>query len=467
MNRITLKDTIKPPVIGGIKMPKIKGRVDVQLFNAETGALEAEAHGENMATNALQKIFSDNFFGLINYLELMPIKDILLGGVLCFRDPLNANADNIYAPTTNTNPVIAHAGQNTYSAAGDDITRGNPNNIESGTVQNGYKYVWDFASTQGNGQISALSLTSKDAGDYWLNNGSNLQPLQFFDRLDVDGQAYSNDNTPPLFFDNTNNCAYALFGSNTSLTVRKFYNYSPLNQASMNETFVSIQGIIEASANVYEDHNYTLASNIYNARYLFDETDQEIHCLFFGNGTITRHIIDLSDNSISRSDLTVTGANMTSSYSNTYAVCQPTYLDDDGYLYAPKSNSTTMYKIKYTNPSDVTELSGSASLNAQGNILTFGKMAFDVFGGVIADATRVIQARKPDLITNVWNQHPVSKPINGLNAFSHYIINSKYHMPYCAFWKLYLATIFNLDNPITKTSTQTMKITYTVTEVIT
>lgn len=462
-----IKETMKLPGAGNIKLPKIKGRVNIQLFNEKTGALEAETHGENMATDAIQKIFGDNIFGLVNYYELLPIKDVLLGGVLCFRDPLTEDAGNIYPPTTNVNPVTAHAGQTTYDQAGDDNTRGNPNNIESGAVSGGFKHVWDFASTQGNGLISALALTNSDCGDYWLNNGNKLAPVHLFGRSNlVGGSVNDNNYVMPLFYDETNNCAYALFGASTGLTIRKYKDYSALNAVGINETILSYNGPIEATAHVYEDHNLTLANNIFGYRYLFLEADQEIHALYYGNGSIVRHIIDLSDFTMTRSDMTVSGANMTTSYNTTYPCCRAAYLDDNGFLYAPKSGGNTMYKIEYSNPSNVTELTGTATVNTQAEIITFGGFAYNPFGGTIADGTRVVQVNRPEPMAasaSVHNYEPFTKPTNGLTTMNDFLNNSEHTGLYAGFWKLFLATIFNLETPITKTSTQTMKVTYTIT----
>lgn len=107
---------------------------------------------------------------------LYPLIDKVIGGVLLFGDTVEENAD-FKIPYA---PLIGHA-SSIY--AYNIPTRGVFNQNESTTITNangkiiGYKYVWDFATEKANGTIKCVSLTTGKMGDkgyqrYQEANGS-------------------------------------------------------------------------------------------------------------------------------------------------------------------------------------------------------------------------------------------------------------------------------------------------------
>ena len=113
--------------IDALKKGNIEGRTRIILEDVRTRKREIH-EDKNMITSAIQKIFEVNIMGLMNFHQLIPVRN-LLGGVFLFWDPLTESADNIFAPCQADNRLTGHAGQTTHQT--DSTTRGNPNGSSS------------------------------------------------------------------------------------------------------------------------------------------------------------------------------------------------------------------------------------------------------------------------------------------------------------------------------------------------
>lgn len=155
----------------------LKGKTVIELTDVHTGEKEVY-EDNNMVTEALTDIFNTNILGILydntsfdgqnGEKWMMPIIDKLTGGILLYQDPLEERVDNIYAPFSN--PLIGYASSDANNTT--DVRRGSRNLTESKYVDGGFKYVWDFATSQANGTISAIALTNRIAG-IGQENGNN------------------------------------------------------------------------------------------------------------------------------------------------------------------------------------------------------------------------------------------------------------------------------------------------------
>ena len=463
-----MKDKMPTQDIHSIKIPELEGHVKIELFNAKTGELEQCVEGKNMITDAIKDIFSSNYFGLINYERLFPLIDVFFGGILCFADPLTENVKNYYPPNS-SNPLTAHAGQVNYDAPENDPTRGSPG-VDI-PVTNGISRKFAFAETQGNGPISAIAMTHSDTGSYWLFNGTSFNPylvLSSHNNSIVDG--------PTLFFDRTRRLAYVLTGSGTNLTVRVLANYGCINDVGLMQRQPNADHSDAISSNTY-----TMPTNFYNCRYMYFEEEREIHCLYPNGHTIYRRIIDLSDMSVASSDVTVANEYTFTNYgdeanSSVHVVCVPATLDVDGYMYARGSN--VLYRIKYSRTSttfaDIQEtpiqLGGTYNENytASNGIGHWNYSPGSMRGpyGVISDGTNAYPVYNQQL---TWGTG-AGAYINGMSIDNQLVLwtprTSRDTLGYMEIVlnKMFMSTVKNLAQPVTKLSTQTMNITYTITE---
>lgn len=154
---------------------KIKGHSTIELTNVKTGEIE-RYEDDNMVTNALNKYMEN-----LGTLSISPMisngdlknnpLDLLMGGLLIFDTEITENANTVIRPGG-----IKMIGNGSYevTANGDDgVTEmGSWNFTESHWTSDGKRVmVWDFATTQANGTIACICLTSANHG--YIGEGNN------------------------------------------------------------------------------------------------------------------------------------------------------------------------------------------------------------------------------------------------------------------------------------------------------
>lgn len=144
----------------------LKGMTKIELTNVKTGEVETvEKH--NMVTNALKSVLSNPFgwqtmsateYSLSQYLN--PICSNLINGIMLYESTIPEEPSQLYAQPGNV--LVGYA--NGEVNATTDTMRGSINKNESGPLESGdgYRFVFDFNTAQGNGTIGAVGLTS-----YW------------------------------------------------------------------------------------------------------------------------------------------------------------------------------------------------------------------------------------------------------------------------------------------------------------
>lgn len=459
---MNINDQTKRRDISPISGKRYRGEVKIQVFDARTDKLVQEAHGHNMVTNAVRDIFASNYFGLMNYQNLLPIRD-LFGGVLCFRDALTEDADSYYPPISSANPVTAHAGQGTNITA--DSTRGYANVALSYPVTNGFQFCWEFNTSQGNGKISSLALTHKDTGDYWLNGGAAYEPIKNLDYPTGTGFLRQIE-----CWDDDNRTAYGFEGNDTTLNLVEYKDYSSILGIGINEANLMTR---PDSNVIVATHTYTLPRHWALMKYLFLKTERQIHAIYPTGNKIERLIINLSDFTSSRSDITLAAEVALKPYEAfTTTHSQVLQLDHDGFIYFQSSTNTKKYRIKYSSPSNVVDVTASAAFQYEffpfTGIGNYGLYVTGTNGIIIDGATAhdcgINSDNNSDNYVPRWRS-----PFRVGNSPVFYLPCSRrneesLNYPRLALCKLYMATIKNLDEPVTKSSTNSMKITYTITE---
>ena len=147
---------------------RLKGHATIELTDVNTG--EKVVHeDDNMITNAISKLLG--FTGMFNvsagtYALNYDLKDMysplkrLTGGLLLFDSQLDEDPDLLYPPAGIS--LVGCASGISYSGA--NAMAGSYNKQESGKIDGGYKHVWDFGTSQANGQIACACLTTMAGG---------------------------------------------------------------------------------------------------------------------------------------------------------------------------------------------------------------------------------------------------------------------------------------------------------------
>ena len=165
----------------------LKGTTKIELINVKTGEREV-IEKDNLVTNVLSDLLNLNPLGMrlrsynnttdttadtsnANMVDelgesfeegLLPICPNAVGGILLYEDALEEDPDKYYAPMENL--LVGYSSNDVNTTT--DERRGSMNQTESGPLEDGsgYRFVFDFATTQANGTIAAVGLTSERGG---------------------------------------------------------------------------------------------------------------------------------------------------------------------------------------------------------------------------------------------------------------------------------------------------------------
>lgn len=451
----------------------LKGHTKITLTDVKTGK-ETVVEKDNMITNAVAEIFAKNWCGLARYAEILPIRN-LYAGVLCFEGEITENANNYNPPNDDVNRLICHAGDEAHATA--ETSRGQPNVAEWDVQDTSIKYVWDF-STSVQGEIRTVCLCPGTLGNMGLKPfATTYHPLKSFgDDRETGTMTWDADKAKSFPF---------TIASDGKSCKSVYANGTTFTEYSIRRDFFAF-GIMRSSTDwqVTETRTTTLTNPFDMASFIWDDDDY----YYVGKATTSTKLVF---DKISKADLSVTNieysptgltlyvGNMTGTAKN---MCMRTYAYDGTYLYYPNGAGNKFTKMNLSNASDVAELpetltihkgsqSDGARIGAQfispivvsdglvigDNYVINHEHAYQIapakqLGGSDGADTNI---RYADVIKvgagaygNAWTN------ANNAQAGQSAILNS-----------MVLTTINVLDDVVNKTSSTTMKIEYTLTEV--
>ena len=468
-------DDIRTERLNSIGFPKLKGHVKIRLHNPNTWKTEI-IEGDNMITDAVSDIFASNLCGAMDYRKMLPLYSKMFGGVLCFADQLDVSsadaAKDYYIPDNGATSVIAHAGQTTFSDQADDTTRGNPLNTSMVVSDGAVTLAWEWGSSAGNGTIKSVGLTHSDVGD--AGTGSNSNAFKAMTpNINCD---FGIPTTNPAWFIDNDGYGYSFTCSGQSVSITRF----PMAYKSVGlvgQPYAYLSGIqktktVATTTNFSGGIPFFAFAKATSKLYLFYNTSSST--------TVEVEVLDLSDwDNITESHATwtlqtavgplytwgeVTGAANIPLYGN--------------YVYLPKGVTMGLQG----------SISGylKVNLNSVGDETAINASCVGPTGVFIPNATGKVLVGKSFVINNdVLYPASVATPdvISGYDGDSRYmnsmldtgvgLAQSVYKgrryasdtRYYVSVSKFYLATKYNLPTPVTKSNTQSMVITYTLTEV--
>lgn len=495
----------------------LEGKTIIELTDVHTG--EKEVHEDkNMITNAMNEIFGTlpsyiNYGGSYSYLTQGSnwITE-LFGGILLFDKALPENANQLIAPAgTQLVGCGAYGTQNNTKGK----CRGNYNQTESelNQSQKYMKFVYDFATSQANGTIASLALTSKKGGfvsyggendtifvntnigeanatmdytssadkSFYLSNGIKFVASRDSSSYvgvptsDNRGLPYSVSDAAKIEFlfalDIDNEIAYyfkLIPNASSEITGFKIIKRAiPIKSFSLFNNMVNTKPLLE-------EKEVSLPAPVkYNGGSVGYNFDTTINCLFFyttassqPNGITTVIKISLNGDTVNTYRVVNnTGHNIT--IGTTGIFCLGEYM----YAASSETNVYQTYKIKLNNPADVLVI---PSANESKYKVTFryqiGKRLYSSMGRYVLD-TELNKIFFCELIGGCYNSsdhidyHTITPVINH-DLIKYVACSGDY--PYYGLGFLlhgcYLATINNLSQPVTKTADKTMKITYIIQE---
>lgn len=545
---------------------KLKGHATIELTDVNTG--EKVVHeDDNMITNAIKNLLGfmgasafDGSYSL-NYslsTHYSPLKR-LTGGLLLFDSVIEENPETVFA-SKGVGLVGCGSG---ISYNGENVMAGSYNKTESGKIDGGYKHVWDFGTSQANGQIACACLTSMAGGkvtpgsfpyasDYIYKSGDSIDTVDenffssyrtqiFISKCKEEGYPSSSSGAAILFVDGKRN---RILKATSAFYNKTYYSNSTTEQERFQES-IFYKRAIEFQIIRLGVTNFSIFDSPSTQAYMksaaYDEFATETVTVEMPTG-LKKLITDDMINNYNR----YFGASMSSDENYIYIAIKLAttstndVIEPNGKFYVWKINAetfeSTYFEVTNTTNEQIYFVSGSESkggMNICGHtdlcvfddvLFCYGYSSKKVYSINLNDNTDVSEIKYPDgsnfVITNTtfgfgFAFYQQGKIILGLNGFGSstylYVVDptlkqatfknapsgifypgySSYGndatrkvLPvagtmflasvyttgnYCSLCffvdPAFLVTINNLSSPVLKTASQTMKVTYTLTQV--
>lgn len=444
-----------------VAVKRLHGHTRIELTDTKTGEVEI-FEKDNLITDLVQNIFNHDIWGGLDYSKVVPLTQLFNGCLLYNTDLPEVDSSITSIPKGAT--LTAHAGSTAY--VGPDTTAGNLNVPESGEIlrgglKAGYKWVFDWGTSQGNGEINCVSLCPSAIG----LRGRNSESFADKPYLPL-GQFISTGSTAILrdsqLIEYETNRLYSVDYTATSVTVKAYI--MPMKS----------YGLLDNMGDLELLYTKTFAVNA--PRYLVSSAQLVGNIIYISaySSSTTISLIKVDKNTgelISDEQLTYSGVNFDRfglyNDSSSYTI-QSAFPIVDGYIYFPKNDRRTYYKCSLTNLADVTELPTeiTAQFSSQGR-----------GGSVILSNENIIfndHAIINDRVIKIQNSSPTGEVAffggEELEASGVYTTRIKSSHSKNMFNEVYLSVLMDsistinlLDVPVSKTPDKTMKLEYSIT----
>ncbi len=452
-----------------------KGKSTIELRNAKTGELEQRVEDENMVTNAAYSLINPNksikiLVSKENDLRPRAMHDPILkacfGGLLLFEKTITEDVNNIL-PLDNRN--IGHAA---LGYSGTDQFVGTLNSSESKEINDGkgYRFVWDFATDKANGTIRTVCLTSALGGmlGYRLdtNDFSSKYIISSY-RGKIDG-SINGDGYGTLISGDPYYRLVGCFGENKFL-------YASVTKGTNTVNFREVTMLEKCSLNTnypktLMEKTVTSTKKLAERKFL-QQIDSKLFSIYsYDTNKLDIVVFNGETLEVEKEDTLIIQDAKFKTGSDGYYNC----ISFNGYYYVFHENGKDIYQIDANDPTNYSVL--SVPTQYSDNVLClYQKILFVIKSGYapyVFDGQNFNYINSKVCGDSTNNQlpyiinSPFIKPPYILYTFYRYGNDRNYHHDVVlAIWTPFLSTINNLSTPVVKNETQTMKVTYEITEI--
>lgn len=449
----------------------MKGKTIIELTDVKTKKKEV-LKDDNLVTDVLEKILTLNPNGLLTNISkdtFYPIVEKIVGGILLFKDKITEDKNTSFVSTSNE--CIGYAGQ--VEGVQENPLQGSFNKQESKATSNGYKFVWDFATSKANGKISSVCLTNAKAGGGYFGTKSNGET----NRIKLGEDKYLIKNTDTEMKKKYVNVVEANFEENYIVSIvpesdhlRIIKSREPLLNFRLDDSlsFLSEKNITETKIKYKKSYGtYGVCIYVDAENYYLLKTSTS-----GGNTNVTKLKINKANNSIEETEFTLENVKIENigSYSLDYDYYRTIKsVLRGGYVYAVSTDEKYVVKFAINNPVDVTKIepkftlkTGSVSSHTTGcGMYILGDMIIGT-NFTIDKNDKVTEIAQSDLSTIEciplsYGPFLLGYFANGESSGDKYLRKVLYLIT------PYSATINNLSKIVEKTADKTMKITYYLT----
>lgn len=478
----------------------IKGKTTFELTDVNTGEVEI-IEDNNMVTNALQEfmltygIFNKTVF--INDNRTSALYANLLGGLFLFDTALDENVNNTFMPA---GVKMIGNGSRGVSNSGEVTELGSYNDTESGEQSDGsIKFVYDFSTAQANGTIACACLTSLTGGYMGMGSENSYVTSKSIDAhqdegswnnyvyfsLAGAGNTYSNIlypvyNENAIYCTNPYNIDYASATASQHWSVTKKIEILKLRAGF---TSVSIRDSQKLNK-VIDRFEVDIPQDILD--YMGTSTDKVLPMGDSFNGNIFLIFNKSTYSSMGTGsycwimkidkDRNVTAYKFTNNTSeplvlHNNAKCRKQYTINGDYLWVAGYNSENLYGIKYSDSTQIID-TGANTNSSTPHICSIAENLIGI-GNLSYSSSYPYRAYSIYDVVNRTYRYVNGKEYNNDYMYIPFVDKKGVYLKvYDTDGKMeiikdvrYLATINNLSEPVVKTSSKTMKVTYTITEV--
>ena len=474
--KLSILDKMKVCYDKGEPMP-LKGHTKLTLSNDLTGKVEEVVESNNMVTNAIASILAHNWSALNTYSTMFPLWQ-LFGGVLCFANNITEDADNYNIPSNLTNSMTACAGQTAHYTA--DTYRGNPNGYETVFSDTNVKFVWDWSTSQGNGQISCVCLCPQTLGDNGLKPFSTMgncwTPLNAQNTVFTGGNPHTYPSSRSQFLH------YPISVSDDGQTGKVIYwSGTTFEEITIKKDFFKF-GIMRGVNDFLEVSSRTATTRSFTKGNIFEDSSYYYCYAITGAHAIQIDKISKADMTVTTADLSDLGGDALYTGSTAWEAlnrCIPRFAYDGRYLYLPNSSGNGFVGINPNNSADIQEISGTVSLGlssySSGGGTSYGRPIVLNQGLVYGDTYLINGANVyPKNIITIPYTNDTTPRTNfqntirkGASVWDYPAVSSGYYNrgQGAILLGAFLSTINNLESSVSKSTSQVMKIEYTISEV--
>lgn len=451
----------------------IKGKTEIVLTDVYTGRSQKILE-HNMMTNALNEIFKQEGYmkdaSIMYDSTFQPPYQKVLGGILLFDKAIPENASTYFAPAgTNLTACGVYGVKNSTA----DTLRGDFNSDESGVDTNArsVKYVYDFATSKGNGTIASVCLTSACGGysSYGAPAyGGNGQSASFYLNTGDRRENMRGGDTGIIAVDYTNDQVITF----TPSTSGSYINAITIKKRRAHMKTIPLIQIAKGTGALISTKTISIDNICNSYSWNYDKTANTFYLV--GSAS--------SNSSISSGGtIRVIAISLDTLTAQTYNLANP--LDEtaymayvyDGCVYITNGNRDKVCRIRLADDSDFTEISAvknafyslPLAFTLEGRIYVPSNQSGASSSArpftVIDTATNTVRTTQG--VENYYSSNDSVKrfiPVIGNNIMALNASDSTYDR-FCVPCN-YLATINNLSAPVKKTEAQTMKVIYTITE---
>ena len=457
---MNIKDSFSLGHVPGTK--QFKGHAQIDLLR--DGKVVKRIEHDNTITEALSELLRGSFLGKVGAVDRPFKTEDYFGGCFLVDRAIDISQEVPVLLPSDIN-ITAHAGQ-TSNDSSVAVKRGSPNINESHIGENNsFTFVWDWRTSEGNGNIGAVCLTHKTNGFNGI--GTNEAGLNFAELMPRSSNsilfATVDDDKHGVKAITSNHSVFLLPEENMYLTVRRIDEH----KLEIEKRIKSITAFRFNDDRVLESREIDTTVTVAGSGWSRDSYSFDGEYLYYINipypyNKIYICKIDIDD--YSSEDITLDLSASRETYEAYGSVKTNRFLVFNDYLYLT-ARDNKVYKINLNNSADISEIA-----NPDGITIT-GDQGYGWFR-----SGDILLSPKPNTNQNgfmvyqnelrlspIWmNSNAAANLMGNVNGA---LIDMYYQLQGSSFLAPnFISTVNNLDSVVTKSPDMTMKLTYTIKE---